>query len=384
MKREDLKGILIRNERMSLTLVFSFFVFIILLSALIVSAGIVFLIEFLMGSEATLDTWLILVLMIAASAVIGSGLVFILSKFPLKPINQLINGMNRLATGDFSCRLEFKGVFYNNSTFREINDSFNRMAEDLGNTETLRLDFANNFSHEFKTPIMSIAGFARLLRQGNLTEEEREQYLAVIEDESRRLASMATSILKLTRVENQAILSAKSKVNISEQLRSAVLILEEKWTEKELDLDLGFDEYTVMADGELLTEAWINLVDNAVKYSVHGGKISISIEDLGAEISVSISNTGELIPEEKLDKIFRKFYQVDESHKGLGSGIGLAIVKRTVELHGGTVKATSAPLASQGGERESAEGMPTPMPELPDTESESLALTTFTVTLPKN
>ena len=362
MKKEEKTTALIRNERMSLTVLFSVFVFVILLAAILLSAGIVYLIEVLIGAEATLDTWLVLVLMIASSAVIGTALVFLLSKFPLSPINQLINGMNRLAAGDFSTRLEFKGALMNNSTFREIKDSFNRMAEDLGHTETLRVDFANNFSHEFKTPIMSIAGFARLLRQGNLTDEEREQYLAVIEDESRRLASMATSVLKLTRVENQTILSAKKKTNISEQLRSAVLMLEEKWGAKELALDLDFDEHVIMADEELLKEAWINLVDNAVKYSVDGGILKIAIADLGGSVEVSISNHGELIPEEKIEKIFRKFYQVDESHTRIGSGIGLAIVKRTVELHRGSVDCKSTLLDG----------------------SDTLAETTFTVTLPKN
>lgn len=362
MKRKEGANTLIRNERMSLTVIFSVFVFIILLSAMLLSAGIVYLIEVLVGSEATLDTWLVLVLMIASSAVIGTALVFLLSKFPLKPINQLINGMNRLSAGDFSARLEFHGALTNNSTFREIKDSFNRMAEDLGHTETLRVDFANNFSHEFKTPIMSIAGFARLIRQGNLTDEEREQYLAVIEDESRRLASMATSVLKLTRVENQTILSSRKKTNISEQIRSAILMLEEKWGAKELSLDVDFDEYVVMADGELLMEAWINLIDNAVKYSVERGRLKVEISDLGGSVEVAISNFGELIPEEKIEKIFRKFYQVDESHTRIGSGIGLAIVKRTVELHRGEVGCKST-LLEEGG---------------------TLAETTFTVTLPKN
>ena len=339
MKSEDKE--IVRKERMSLTIIFSLFVFIILFAALAVSAGIVFLIEFLAGSEATLDTWLIIVLMVAASIVIGATMTFLLSKIPLNPINQLINGMNKLSRGDFSARLEFGGFLMKNATFREISDSFNKMAEDLGNTETLRMDFANNFSHEFKTPIMSIAGFARLLKGGNITDEEREQYLAVIEDESRRLASMATSILKLTNVENQTILTGKRRINLSEQIRSAVLLLEEKWTSRDIEIDLDFDEYMVMADEKLLMEVWINLIDNAIKYSPRGATVGVRIADLGAELSVRVYNSGEIIPADKLDKIFRKFYQIDESHSTVGSGIGLAIVKRTAELHGGSVKAES-------------------------------------------
>lgn len=330
-----------RKDRMSLTFLFSLFVFIILLAAVLVSAGIVFLVEFLVGSEATLDTWLVLLLMVVASAIIGTTLVFLLSKFPLNPINELINGMNRLARGDFSARLKFGGILDNNSTFREISESFNKMAEDLGNTETLRVDFANNFSHEFKTPIMSIAGFARLLRQGNVTEEEKEQYLEVIEAESRRLSSMATGILKLTSVENQTILTQKKLLNVSEQIRSSVLVLEEKWAKKNITPVLDFDEYSIMADEGLLKEIWINLLDNAIKYSPADSEITVTVAEEKSYISVAISNTGDLIPEDKLDKIFRKFYQTDESHSSVGSGIGLAIVKRTCELHGGYVEVES-------------------------------------------
>ena len=327
----------IRNTRMSLTLLFSVFVFVILLSAMLISAGIVFLIEFIVGSETTLDTWLILVLMVAASALIGYVLVFLFSKFPLSPINQLINGMNRLAAGDFKARLSFSGVFYNNSTFREICDSFNRMAEDLGSTEMLRSDFINNFSHEFKTPIVSIAGFARLLLREDLSEEERRQYLAVIEEESRRLAIMATSVLNLTKIENQTILSNTSAFNISEQIRKTVLVLEPKWAERNIEVDLELDEYMIVGDENLLAEVWMNLLDNAIKFSPDGERVEINVNDNGRTLAIRVVNIGEEIPEEKRERLFAKFYQADEAHQSIGSGIGLAIVRRAVELHGGRV-----------------------------------------------
>lgn len=151
------------------------------------------------------------------------------------------------------------------------------MAEELENTQMLRSDFINNFSHEFKTPIVSIAGFAKLLRRGNLTDAQKEEYLAIIEEESLRLAAMATNVMNLTKVENQTILTDLTTFNLSEQIRACVLLLEEKWSRKELDLDLEFPEYTIRANEELLKQVWINLLDNAIKYSPNYGEIGVRI-----------------------------------------------------------------------------------------------------------
>ena len=332
------KRALIRKQRTSLTLIFSGFVFAILLIALALSTVILFLVELFMGESTTLDTPHVLLLVVVSSAIMGSGAALLLSKFPLTPINNLVNAMNRLAAGEYKVRLEFKGPFYNNSTFREISGSFNRMAEELENTELLRSDFINNFSHEFKTPIVSITGFAKLLRRANLSEDERSQYLGVIESESLRLSQMATNVLNLTKIENQSILGDTHTYNLSEQLRSSLLVLEPKWSAKSIEIDPDFAEYEIEAAKELLKEVWINLIDNAIKFSPDGGSVRIGIKESGLHLAVSVSNDGEEIPEDKRERIFGKFYQADESHSGLGNGVGLAIVKRVVDLHGGDVR----------------------------------------------
>jgi signal transduction histidine kinase len=249
--------------------------------------------------------------------------------------------MNRLASGDFRVRMQFGRPFGNHPTFIELTDSFNKLAEELQNTEMLRTDFINNFSHEFKTPIVSIAGFAKLLKKGNLTEEQKIAYLDAIEEESLRLSYMATNVLNLTKVENQTILTDVTSYNLSEQLRASVLLLEGKWTKKEIDLCLDFEEYTIEANEELLKQVWINLIDNAVKFSPMGGAVVIGISELEDRLCVSIGNTGQPIPPDKLPRIFNKFYQADESHASEGNGIGLAIVKRVVDLHGGEVHVSS-------------------------------------------
>lgn len=270
-----------------------------------------------------------------SSILIGSTLTVLISRIPLKPVNQVINAMNRMAAGDFRTRLRFGKWFSRFSAGKEISGSFNKMAEELQNTEMLRSDFVNNFSHEFKTPIVSIAGFASLLRRGNLPEEQQKEYLEAIEEESMRLSSLATNVLNLSRIENQTILGQTNRFNLSEQIRSCILLLERRWSAKHLDLSLDFGEYEIEADPELLKEIWINLLDNAVKFTPEYGLIRVTIQPGAEGIRVAVTNTGSTIPPEKKDRIFQKFYQADESHATQGNGVGLAIVKKVVDLHHG-------------------------------------------------
>lgn len=262
-------------------------------------------------------------------------------KFPLKPIRDLIDGMDRLAAGDFKARVKAGPVLRRYPAFVAVTDSFNKMADELESTETLRSDFINNFSHEFKTPIVSIAGFAKLLRHGNPTPEQQREYLTIIEEESMRLSYMATNVLNLTKVENQTILTDVSEFNLSEQIRSCILLLESKWSKKNLDLQLDFDEHTVRANEELLKQVWINLLDNAVKFAPDGHTIQIRMTENENTLSIAIKNTGSEIPAESREKIFNKFYQADESHATQGNGVGLAIVKQIVRLHGGMISVSS-------------------------------------------
>ncbi len=329
-----------RKQRWSLTIVFSLIVLAILLAAIALAAGAVYVLVFfgvIQSSESELGMLHIVLLMGGISLVLGWIIVFFSSRLPLKPINELINKMNRLASGDFRARLQFGSALENHSAFNEIETSFNRMAQELENTEMLRGDFINNFSHEFKTPIVSIAGLAKLLRRGNLTEEQRLQYLQSIEEESMRLSYMATNVLNLTKVENQTILTDLTTFNLSEQLRSAVLLLEGKWTKKEIDWQIDLEEYEITANAELLRQVWINLVENAIKFSPVGGRITLEIASTGAQFAVTVRNQGEPIPVEVRERIFQKFYQADESHATEGNGIGLAIVRRIVTLHEGEI-----------------------------------------------
>lgn len=335
-----------KKQRFSLTLLFGAVVFLILLTAILLSAIAMLGLAWLgiIGSEAgEIRLGSVLLFMSGISLIIGSLIALLLGKFSLNPINKLVNGMNSLAAGNFKTRIEYGGLIERHPTFNEITESFNTLAEELENTEVLRSDFINNFSHEFKTPIVSIAGFAKLLKKGNLTEEQREQYLDAIEEESMRLSCMATNVLNMTKVENQTILSDVTRFNLSEQVRDVLLLLENNWTKKNIDLQPDFNEFEIEANEELLKQVWINLIDNAVKFAPRCGTVALDITESGESIAVTVSNTGKDIDPAKIDKIFNKFYQGDESHAGEGNGIGLAIVKRVVDLHSGkiTVKSQS-------------------------------------------
>ena len=333
------------KQRISLLLLTSGIVLAFLLLTVVIVGAIIFFLIYrgaLMPGTTQLNGGTLFGYLVLISLVTGSILSFLILRFPLKPINKILNAMNRLAAGDYSVRLGFKGLFAKNSTVRELTNSFNRMASELERTEMLRSDFINNFSHEFKTPIVSIAGFAKVLKRGNLNEEKRKECLDIIEEESLRLSQMATNVLNLTKVENQSILTDVSEYNLSEQIRTCVLVLENKWSKKHIDLSLPDEEYYVKANEELLKQVWINLIDNAIKFSKDYGIVDIQIGKDGESIHITVSNDGEEIPENAREKIFNKFYQADESHATEGNGVGLAVVKKIVDLHGGNVSVSCA------------------------------------------
>lgn len=334
-----------RKHRLTLTLLLTAVIFCILLVAGLLTALLGYiLIRFgviSLAGDSMLSPVRVISQVLLLSLVMGVIVTVIVGRFPLKPVNSIISQMNRLASGDYKARLSFGTPLKNHPAAKEIITSFNLMAEELEKTEMLRSDFINNFSHEFKTPIVSIAGFAKLLKRGNLTEEQRAEYIDIIEEESLRLSAMATNVLNMTKVENQTILTGVTGFNLSEQIRNCILILERKWENKNLDFSIDFNEYEIFGNEELLKHVWINLIDNAVKFSPEGGEVDINIEDNGEYLSVSVINYGSEISPEQQKRIFQKFYQADESHSSEGNGIGLAVVKGVTELHKGTVSVHS-------------------------------------------
>lgn len=334
-----------KKFKLSVTIILSIIIFCILYLTHILVVILIYhgvrrgLINFF--QEALINPGNLILFLMIVSTIVGSVVTFIINRFPLRYIDKIENQLNLLAKGDYSARLNFGRPLKKLHGVEKISKSFNSLAEELQSTELLRSDFINNFSHEFKTPIVSIAGFAKLLRKGNLTEEQKQEYLVIIEEESLRLSNMATNMLNMTKLENQIVLSDITEYNLSEQIRSCILVLEQKWSEKNLELHIDFDEHKICANYEMMKQVWINLIDNAVKFSYDYGVLEILIIENNDEITVSITNDGDEISEENKKRIFNKFYQADESHTSEGNGIGLAIVKKVIELHSGSIKVES-------------------------------------------
>lgn len=325
-----------KSMRTSLTLC----VFVILLVNISLFEGLVQLVEYtdvqrFFGS----NRWLTVIVCAVTSLIVGVVITHMAISLPMRPMKKLLAAMTRLANGHFDERLDFG----EEDSMKEMADTFNMLASELENTELLRSDFVNNFSHEFKTPIVSIRGFAKLLQRGDLTEKEREEYVGVIVDESTRLSNMATNVLNLTKVENQSILKNRDTFNLSEQLRQCILLLEKKWEQKQLEIEAELKEHMVTGDEEMLKQVWLNLLDNAVKFSPVKGRLSADIRREGNTLRVSIRNQGPQIPEEQKKRLFDKFWQGDTSHASEGTGVGLSIVKKVVELHQGQIMVESTP-----------------------------------------
>lgn len=270
---------------------------------------------------------------IAASLIIGITLAAIYGRIVSKPIDNLLNGMVKLSKGEYSARINL-GKY---EEISKVSNMFNNLASELEHTKLLREDFINSFSHEFKTPIASIKGLIELLKKDNLSKEKRKTYLEIIEYEMDRLLEMTTNILNLSKIENQNVLMDIEKINISEQIRRCILLLNKKWEKKNLNLILDFEEYYIHGNIDLLENVWLNLLDNAIKFSNENGEIKIELTIIDDKLSILIENTGSEIAEDDQNKIFDKFYQVDTTHSKEGNGIGLSIVKKIIDLHLGTI-----------------------------------------------
>lgn len=338
MKHENKKTF---RQRFGLTALFSTVVFLILMitSLIIFIVGVLLIrvnainIAKISRHEPMLPIFVLLII----SVLVGTVVSFMISRFPLKPLRRVIDATNRLASGDFSVRLHLPGP----SSFHEVETSFNRMAEELGSIEMLRSDFVDHFSHEFKTPIVSIKGFAEELKHDDLTPEQRNEYLDIIIHESSRLSQLATNVLNLSRVEKQTILANRERFDLTEQVRRCVLLFENKWEQRRLNLNVELDEVTIEGDEELLSQVWLNLIDNAVKFTPEGGCVDICLQKGETSVVFLIRDDGYGISEEAQRHIFDKFYQGDASHTVSGNGLGLSIARRIVALHSGDIRCKS-------------------------------------------
>lgn len=281
-------------------------------------------------------------IMLCACIIISSILSAMLSGILLRPLNDLKEGLLKVSKGDFTVRLEENG----NSELSHIQESFNIMVKELGNTELFRNDFINDFSHEFKTPMVSVYGFAKQLKKGGLTKEQEQEYIDIIINESQRLINMSSNILMLSKLENQEIITDKKDFSLDEELRRCVLQLQGQWGEKNQEVIPDLCEITYYGNSEMLKQVWLNVIGNAVKYTPDGGTIEVKLDinpKNEQEVRVRITDNGIGMDKATAERIFEKFYQGDSSHATGGNGLGLAMVKRIVELCGGRIRVKSEP-----------------------------------------
>lgn len=247
--------------------------------------------------------------------------------------------MRRIARGDFSVFLDPKDF----RDQRELIESINTMAKALGSLETLRQDFVSNVSHEIQSPLTSIGGYATLLENDALAPGQRKHYLEIIKAESARLSKLSSNLLKLSLLDSSVAPLSASQFRLDKQLQSAVILLDPQWSEKTISITAELNKVIVSADEELLSQVWINLLHNAIKFTPEGGTIHITLTTNDGKTICAIADNGMGISSEDQIHIFERFYKVDKSRdRSLGgNGLGLSLVKKIVELHGGMVSVES-------------------------------------------
>lgn len=277
-----------------------------------------------------------------ASITVGTLISTFVSHHVMNPIMELSRAMNQVAHGNYSVRMDVDHLLVKGE-LRDVLTDFNYMVQELASTEMLHSDFISNVSHEFKTPLAAITGYATLLQDDTLTPEEKNEYIDIIIQSSRELSHMTGNILQLSHLENQSIICDQEYFRVDEQIRQSILRLEPLWSGKGLVLNPELDSITWYGNQELTSHIWKNLLDNAVKFTPPGGDIRITARKDGEWLLVTVEDSGPGMTPEVQAHIFDKFYQGDTSHKKKGNGLGLALVRRIVTLYNGKIEVESQP-----------------------------------------
>lgn len=256
-----------------------------------------------------------------------------------KQATDLADGLAKAAFGDYHAKLDPT----KSSIFEVAYNNFNKLEEELKKSNTLQDEFVNNYSHEFKTPITSIKGFAELLLEDDIDDEARDKYLRIIVDEAEKLNFLASSSILLTKLSSQEIIPNKKYFSIDEQIRRCVIMMESEYSKKKIDFSCNLEEVEFLGSEEIMEHLWMNLISNAIKYTKEGGSVSVNLRQYSETIMFSVIDTGIGMSDEEIKQIFNKFYQVDKSKTTKGLGLGLTIVSRIVQLVNGKIKVESEP-----------------------------------------
>ena len=303
----------------------------ILAGTLLMSSLLSSILNYLFGVTIEFSIYWYAILM---GIIVGCITLIFVSKAVARPIVRLNEAMKKVSEGDFSPKLDSQesGIH----EIRESYESFNRMTKELASTEILQTDFVSNVSHEFKTPINAIEGYTMLL-QDTVTSDEQSEYVDKILYNTKRLSELVGSILLLSKLENKGIQNRFEFFCLDEQIRKAIVSLEHKWTAKNIDFDADMETIVYRGNEALLYHVFANLIDNAIKFNRESGKIIVRLEKKEDVVIFSVSDEGPGIGENEKNHIFDKFYQANNSHSGEGNGLGLALVKRIVDIHHGKI-----------------------------------------------
>lgn len=257
----------------------------------------------------------------------------------IRPTREIQSCLNKLTKGDFSSRVQLTVA---ESFFGDIANDINKLAKELSGVETLRNDFISNVSHEIKTPLSVIQNYGMLLTNPNIKEEERIEYAKVITNSSRNLAELVTNILRLNKLENQEIFPSQKVFNLSEELCSSILMFEDIWNERDIEIVADIEQgIETTGDEALLSLVWNNILSNAFKFTNKGGRICVRLKLYNDKATIRIEDNGIGMSQETISHIFEKFYQGDNSHVMQGNGLGLALAKRIIDIHHGEIDVLS-------------------------------------------
>ena len=272
------------------------------------------------------------------SIAVGTTLSLFVGKRYMRVIEQINEATKQVAGGNFDVQLDenIRAV-----EFQEMSRNFNRMTRELAHTEMLHNDFIENVSHEFKTPLTAIEGYVTLLQKKDLSEDKRRDYTQKILFNTRRLNTLTGNILFLSKLENHQLDVIKESYSLDEQLREVILLLEEAWSGKKLELDIDLESCDFYGNKDLLAHVWQNILSNAIKFSPDNGLVRILLYGDGNNLIISISDNGIGMSEEIRKRVFEKFYQGDLSRSSQGNGLGLTLAKRIVDLHCGEISVSS-------------------------------------------
>ena len=320
-----------------LSVMFSLLTFLTLTLTILFSALLTFLL-IKAGILVRQNRGIVFFVIAIVSIIVGTIISNYAGRHPLTAIIAMSNAAQEVAKGNFDVSLN------ENIRIKELRDmahNFNLMAKELAGTEILRTDFVENVSHEFKTPLSAIEGYTTLLQRKDLSEEKRQNYTKKILYNTRRLSTLTSNILLLSRLENQEIGIKKESFCLDEQLREILLLLEDGWTEKQLELEIDLDAVDYYGNKDLLAHVWQNILSNAIKFAPENGIIHILLRRENGSLITSITDNGIGMSKDVMRRVFEKFYQGDFSRSSQGNGLGLALAKRIVDLHGGNISVSS-------------------------------------------